>query len=587
MMQRHTQWQEHLSPLIQQLMSAQPRNDDSNSATTTTIPTKSTEEETAKPIEKKKSQQQQTHSTHLPQWLSDIYSDVWLYKLQHNENSNMLEMSELITRPIDPESPLWYMLPMNKKSNIDNNEYRRQMWIAIRLELYKTLNKLSSKRKVNLYAYHNVAVLSFHIGNREESFDLMNMLIENVFNTSFLKTMAYFYIQSNQLLDAAVVLYHLLTNEEEVEQEVDYHSLYLSMRLLTKQMEETNSTTTDLLLFRNCLMRCLCKNKPNHQLYKLWAEEWQKENPELQDEESIEPQEAVSDVIQLLKQMLGTEYDSDEHEQQQHSSTKEVVPAASPVSVRNQNTSWVQQSFRYIQSIFSDYRTILRLIGTIISIIGLSLFVRTIKRWISGYQGNQHRDNPMFQSLLQDFYSSIDSGENHQTVATTSNVKFSEEEPFHLSSEEDVDLKIHKDVTRRTVLHPQHISEQIDDKTPEDIENERVVLSDYEYADNLYREIADFTKRKVDQQIKSVDTSKKSTNNITKKKRSSIPKVTALTGTGGVIQPATDDVLTTDATTTELPKKPQRSTIRKVSIPAASTTTNRNVKVFGSRRNNL
>jgi hypothetical protein len=44
---------------------------------------------------------------HHPEWLITIYTKLW----QNTEN--YLTIDELFSRPIDPESPRWFMLPIN------------------------------------------------------------------------------------------------------------------------------------------------------------------------------------------------------------------------------------------------------------------------------------------------------------------------------------------------------------------------------------------------------------------------------------------------------------------------------------------
>jgi hypothetical protein len=59
---------------------------------------------------------------HHPSWLIQIYTHLW------HKTDNYLTLTEIFSRVIDPESPRWYMLPIQ-----ENNAYSRiRCWSIIR-----------------------------------------------------------------------------------------------------------------------------------------------------------------------------------------------------------------------------------------------------------------------------------------------------------------------------------------------------------------------------------------------------------------------------------------------------------------------
>ncbi len=66
---------------------------------------------------------------HHPTWLINLYTQLW-DKSQHN----LLTMSEIMSRSIDPESPRWYMLPIKEQ----NFGTRIRCWATIRKVHFST-----------------------------------------------------------------------------------------------------------------------------------------------------------------------------------------------------------------------------------------------------------------------------------------------------------------------------------------------------------------------------------------------------------------------------------------------------------------
>jgi hypothetical protein len=278
-----------------------------------------------------KSKNQRKNPTHTkklqsydhPAWLIDVYVDIWK---QHNESDSddedaifhCITMKELLSRPIDPESPRWYFIEMKNLELLRDYETRYICWSTIRDELCEQLNK---KHKNNIYGFHNMAVLSFLLHEPDAAFRAINLLIESVFHPTLLRTAAYFYIQMNQLNHAAAILYHILKKQEDI----DWHALYLSMRLFSKMIDEKvdqqklvstkdheqlakylirdkpstsslfqsvmsyfgiahkddtlvdqdlASEITEMEDFRKCIMKAICTYNPDNHLYRLWMLYW-------------------------------------------------------------------------------------------------------------------------------------------------------------------------------------------------------------------------------------------------------------------------------------------------------------------------
>jgi len=196
-----------------------------------------------------------------PSFLVKLYIQVWRTK----KKAEGLSMSELLSRPVDPESPRWFFLPIRKNST----RSRIQCWSYILQELQEHLSKTPQKR--NIYGFHNAAVLSFLIYEHDSAFRIMDTLLETTFHPVLLKTTGYFYIQTKQHKNAAAVLCHLLRRDAS-----DGHALYLSMKLLSRfeeGMEDKNRG--ELEAFRSCVMKYLCKRNPRNHLYKIWYMYWE------------------------------------------------------------------------------------------------------------------------------------------------------------------------------------------------------------------------------------------------------------------------------------------------------------------------
>jgi hypothetical protein len=602
-MQR-TQWQEQFSPLIQTLISTQP-------STQVEDPLSPPMKNDLKDNEKSKvnTSGASKMQDHLPQWLSDIYTNVWLYKLKHNDK-NMLTMKELMIRPIDAESPVWFLLPRKKNSDMSDRDYRIACWTAIRRELYKALQRNTNEQQKNktgngstmkrnrnkqsLYAYHNAAVLCFHLNDYDLAFQLMDMLIDSVFHAAFLKTVSYFYIQTGQLLNAAVVLYHLLNRKIESdgkEDGVDFHALYLTMRLLTQHMKDTKYTK-ELVDFRHAIMKCICYNKANNHLYKLWLDHWKQEASdngiEIEEDSIMDLEDAKEDTLQLLKQILGTDHESEEDNESNN------IAYRSSVSKQKQK-SFIGKCLDYLRSIFTDYQSILRIIGTILSIIGIGLFVKGVKRIFNAGNRNNNHSNQMFQSMLHSFYNTVEDDNNRNNMNKESQalsikspdvnlnvprLVSKEDDTLHSIQFHDLDedeLKGSDNI--QVILRPTHVEtrDSHSDKSADEIENDRVVFADYEYVDNLYREISDFTRKSLSTKEETPVAKKtgRTTDNKIQVTTSESPgTVTSVVGTEG-IPPQKFEAKT--STTKPLTKKSKKTTT------TTRTPISKNVKVFGKR----
>lgn len=600
-MQR-TQWQDQFSPLIQTLISAQP-------STQVEDPLSPSTQNELKGNEKSKANTSGalTVQDHLPQWLSDTYTNVWLYKLKHNDK-NMLTMKELMIRPIDAESPVWFFLPRKKNSDMSDRDYRIACWTAIRRELYKALQRNTNeqqksktgndstvkrnKNKQSLYAYHNAAVLCFHLNDYDLAFQLMDMLIDSVFHAAFLKTVSYFYIRTGQLLNAAVVLYHLLNRKigsDVNEDGVDFHALYLTIRLLTQHMKDTKYTK-ELVDFRQAIMKCICYNKANNHLYKLWFDHWKQEASdngiEIEDNGIMDPEDAKEDTLQLLKQILGTDRETEVDNESNNIADRSSLSIVS----KQKHKSFIGRCLDYLRSIFTDYRSILRIIGTILSIIGIGLFVKGVKRIFNAGNRNNNQSNQMFQSMLHSFYNAVEDDNNRNTMNNQSqalsikspdvnlNVPSfvdKEDDTLHSIQFQDLDedeLKGSDNV--QAIIRPTHIEtrDNQSNKSADEIENDRVVFADYEYVDNLYREISDFTKKALSTKEETPVTRKTAPATESKIQAPASPgTVTSVIGTEGI-----------------LPQKPEAKTsaakpLTKKNKKTTRTPVSKNVKVFGKR----
>eukprot|EP01080_Neovahlkampfia_damariscottae_P004229 gene4229-7566_t len=187
-------------------------------------------------------------------WVEEVYLKVW-----KKREKNPLTMKELLERFIEPESPRWYYINVK---NIKNPKVRIKCWKMIREELTLKLND----KKYNIYGYHNCAILSFKIGEREVGIKLLSKLINSFSSPTLLLTMSYFYIETNQIKNACAILYNLLNDEQEEEDKI-LHSLFLSMKLNNENKE-----------LKQKVMIKLCELKPNNHLYKLWKMKWEIKN---------------------------------------------------------------------------------------------------------------------------------------------------------------------------------------------------------------------------------------------------------------------------------------------------------------------
>ncbi|KAG2378460.1 hypothetical protein C9374_008099 [Naegleria lovaniensis] len=321
-----------------------------------------------------------------PAWLVYTFQHSWRVKLQEyasndsdepEENlTSLLTLDKIMSRPIDIESPIWYFLPKRliQPSTIENDQFKinnYQMdeddlepkfevyfnyWAQLRdslfLRLRKENKKLKSEKSSNAqlwYGYHNAAILSFFIETQKDSlhdlqkalhFRIFDLLFESMAQTNqaenaenvtlisdqeltLMKTVCFFYIETEHLFHATSVLYHVMRNycftaesyqklvqkwstsdlekSEIYPSNIDWKVVYLILRLISKYLEilERKSTESsfvsqlqydefckvdrglsqfsqnDLLCFRNCVIEQICKYKPNHDLYLLWKDKWQ------------------------------------------------------------------------------------------------------------------------------------------------------------------------------------------------------------------------------------------------------------------------------------------------------------------------
>lgn len=232
-------------------------------------------------------------------WLETVYLKVW-----KKDQKNGLSIKELLTRFVEPESPRWFFI---KAKNFKNFTVRFKCWQGIREELYEQIRKTN----FNVYAYHNAAVLSFFLEEDEFALKILNKLIEKTPSETLLLTMAYFYIEKGRLNDAACILYNNLNESDH-----NTHTIYLSMRLLTKIMDlpkkeqgffekwffKQPKLNENLKEIREKVMPSLCNLKPNNHLYKLWALHWKWLNEE--NHKFLTQEECVKITKSFLKNMI-------------------------------------------------------------------------------------------------------------------------------------------------------------------------------------------------------------------------------------------------------------------------------------------
>jgi tetratricopeptide (TPR) repeat protein len=232
-------------------------------------------------------------------WIEDIYIKVW-----KRDYTNGLTMRELLSRFIEPESPRWYYLKAHK---MHKYQVRYKCWHMIRKELYPSF----SDDKYNLYGFHNAAVLTFLLGEREEAIKILSRLIELIPSPTLFLTMAYFYIETDQLRDAACVLYNLLKDTDP-----NLHCVFLAMKILTKKMNDvipepswferlfytTKQQVGNLKERRDIIMPSLCLLKPNNHLFKLYLLQWRQESLELTG--SLTKEEIIQQTILFLKSII-------------------------------------------------------------------------------------------------------------------------------------------------------------------------------------------------------------------------------------------------------------------------------------------
>lgn len=129
--------QQQAAPLLLEEVGA----DDTNTFMPTTTPiqqqrNKSPQHATSSKKARKKYQQQSFYD--LPQWLVDVYVDIW--KQQQMENNQQLSNSalqplsikELLQRCVDPESPRWFFLDVERTDLLKKYETRQAFWSTIK-----------------------------------------------------------------------------------------------------------------------------------------------------------------------------------------------------------------------------------------------------------------------------------------------------------------------------------------------------------------------------------------------------------------------------------------------------------------------
>lgn len=326
-----------------------------------------------------------------PPWLVYTFQHSWRVKLQEYSNNDsdepeenltsLLTLEKIMSRPIDIESPIWYFLPKRliQASTIENDQFKLNnyqideddlepkfevyfnYWAQLRdslfLRLRKENKKLKNEKSSNAqlwYGYHNAAILSFFIETQKDSLcDLQKALHFRIFDLLFesmaqlnqsentenitlisdqeltlMKTVCFFYIETEHLFHATSVLYHVMRNycftaesyqklvqkwsTSDLEKleiyplNIDWKVVYLILRLISKYLEILERKPTessfvsqlqydefckvdrglsqfsqnDLLCFRNCVIEQICKYKPNHDLYLLWKDKWQADDTE-------------------------------------------------------------------------------------------------------------------------------------------------------------------------------------------------------------------------------------------------------------------------------------------------------------------
>lgn len=124
--------------------------------------------------------------------------------------------------------------------------------------------------------------------------------------------MAFLYIETEQFKHAGAILYNLLNEEDP-----NLHSLYLSMKLISKVATKSKeismfsklgsyfydsqkeTSKEDLYHLRTEVMKCLCSLKPNNHLYKVWSLHWEILHNELTP--ILKKEECVEKVMLFLK----------------------------------------------------------------------------------------------------------------------------------------------------------------------------------------------------------------------------------------------------------------------------------------------
>lgn len=313
----------------------------------------------------------------------------------------------------------------------------------------------------------------------------------------------------------------------------------------------------------------------------------------------------------------------------------------------------------------------MRILGTIATIIGVTLFTKVVirvfgavngrrKRWRSS--GRRDDDGTMFQSILQSFYGSsspsvLPSSSSPSSSASTGESALVDGQQKKGAGAMDLDfvhnnhnggmdsdikmLQVHHNtndigvnefggddddhmmendvINARVIIQPTHLTPKTTYKSSEEIENERVALSDFEYVDNLYREISDFSRGQLftmqqQQQQQQKEEVKKQARAKTahEQPKRSLPQVTTLVGSEGIVQDNNSDTSRTAmrlvqqqqqrqaeqqatsvnnrksasstvgrrAPTAAARTRPGRTT---ATAPATTPATSRNVKVFGRK----